>query len=222
MQCNSFYVYSHYKPDGSMFYIGKGKDNRMCDYKGRNPHWQNIVKKHGKFNVCVQAHSLDEEFAYLIEKELIDISLRRNINLANKTLGGEGASGLSLLLSHETNRINKTGWYNPEVQRKGRESQKEKKLARFNSAFQAKMGRIGGAKTRELKIGIHADGVAAIGGKKTFDLKIGVFAAENLGKGARITSKQKWKCADCSMVVAPGPLGKHQKASGHVGKTKVN
>lgn len=86
-----FYVYAHFKStDGSCFYVGKGHGRRAWDKKGRNPHWNHIVAKHGYTVEIVQSGML-EWWAFEMEIELISFYGRKN--LANLTDGGDGPSG---------------------------------------------------------------------------------------------------------------------------------
>ena len=39
-------TYAHYKPDGTMFYIGKGSISRAYSKAGRNVVWKRTVEKH--------------------------------------------------------------------------------------------------------------------------------------------------------------------------------
>ena len=87
-----FYTYAHVKPDGAIFYIGKGKDRRAWDKNNRNNYWHNIVNKHG-YKAKILANSIDEELALLCEIEAIDAYKRRGFQLCNMTEGGEGFSG---------------------------------------------------------------------------------------------------------------------------------
>jgi group I intron endonuclease len=88
-----YYVYQHKKADSNeVFYVGKGKCARAFNATKRNPYWQNVVNKHG-FNVEFIAKDIDEEFAFLIEKEAIDSYKRKGLSLVNLTDGGEGTSG---------------------------------------------------------------------------------------------------------------------------------
>ena len=46
-EISEFYTYFHTRNDtGKVFYVGKGKGRRAHE-PGRNPHWKNIVAKHG-------------------------------------------------------------------------------------------------------------------------------------------------------------------------------
>ena len=88
-----YYIYQHSKADtNEVFYIGKGKGNRLNTKRGRNQYWHNVVDKHG-FTAKIIANNLDEELAFLCEVEAIDLYRRLGIQLVNATDGGEGASG---------------------------------------------------------------------------------------------------------------------------------
>lgn len=90
-----YYVYQHTKADtNEIFYVGKGKCNRAFISSQRNPYWKNIVSKHG-FNVEFLAKNLDEELAFLVEIETINLYKRLGYKLSNITDGGEGVSGFS-------------------------------------------------------------------------------------------------------------------------------
>lgn len=56
---NDFYVYVHRRAtDESIFYVGRGRKKRAHS-TGHNPHWRNIVKKHGR-TVHIVDENLDE------------------------------------------------------------------------------------------------------------------------------------------------------------------
>lgn len=91
----SFYVYQHRRADDNkIFYVGKGKKDRLNHTKGRSTYWHNVVAKHGFISEKI-ADNLDEELAFLCEMEAIDAYRRRGIKLVNMTDGGEGTSGFS-------------------------------------------------------------------------------------------------------------------------------
>lgn len=86
-----FYVYVHKRPDGSIFYVGKGKDRRAWAKKDRNPHWRNVVDKYGTYDVEIVKQSLTEQESFEYEAELVK---RIGIdNLTNQTLGGISTTG---------------------------------------------------------------------------------------------------------------------------------
>lgn len=87
----SFYAYTHSRPDGSVFYVGKGQGRRAWNFThGRNPHHRSIIKKHGADNIIVTVYPCpSEDAAFELERSLI----AQYPDLANMTEGGEGASG---------------------------------------------------------------------------------------------------------------------------------
>jgi len=88
-----FYTYAHYKPQGGIFYIGKGTYKRAHAMDGRNPHWQNVVNKYGKPNVELLASWNTEEEALDHERLLISCFRDMGVEIVNKSDGGEGTSG---------------------------------------------------------------------------------------------------------------------------------
>jgi hypothetical protein len=89
------YVYSHHNPeDMSIFYIGVGYNDRCYKFKcGRNKHYLNYIKKHGKPIVKFIHTCLAREEACIIESELIlkygRIGYEPHGILVNKSIGGE-------------------------------------------------------------------------------------------------------------------------------------
>lgn len=91
MENASYYVYLHRRlSDNGVFYVGKGRDKRAYEKRGRSQYWGRIVAKHGYTVEIVQDH-LQEWYAFELEKDLIAYYGREN--LCNLTDGGEGASG---------------------------------------------------------------------------------------------------------------------------------
>ena len=86
-----FYVYAHLKPDGEVFYIGKGTNKRAWDKYQRNRHWKIIYQKYG-LKVTIVRRELSEKDAFDLELRLIKYF--RNLGkLVNVTDGGGGVSG---------------------------------------------------------------------------------------------------------------------------------
>lgn len=89
-----YYVYIHRrKTDGKVFYVGIGKEYRAWIKAGRNIKWTNIFKKHGRIVEIVKSGITREEAAS-DEINLIKQYRISGIDLANKTDGGDGCSGL--------------------------------------------------------------------------------------------------------------------------------
>ena len=65
-----YYVYAHTKPDGEIFYIGKGTRRRAWAQRSRNKHWHNVVLKYG-FKPVILADNLKELEAVEEEAKLI-------------------------------------------------------------------------------------------------------------------------------------------------------
>jgi hypothetical protein len=104
---NIYYVYGLHYPDGKIFYVGKGKGNRMYDHatdsrsnKCRNKHLQGTIRKIEKAREKVVykkiAVNLAEAEAHRMEIELIAFYGKRvdaSGILVNLSDGGEGTSG---------------------------------------------------------------------------------------------------------------------------------
>jgi hypothetical protein len=86
------YTYAHYKPQGGIFYIGKGQGHRAFQFTGRNPYWNNVVNKYGKPHVEILAYWDTEAEAYSHEALLIECFKDMNTELANIGLGGIGGT----------------------------------------------------------------------------------------------------------------------------------
>jgi len=91
-----FYAYVHARPDGSIFYVGKGSGNRAKKLTRRtNAHHKNILAKHGRKNILVGVMECsDEATAFELERGLIACLKRMDVSLVNRTEGGEGCVGL--------------------------------------------------------------------------------------------------------------------------------
>ena len=102
-QDKQFYTYLHCKPNGDIFYVGKGCGNRAYKFTKRNSYHQNIVSKYGKENILVYVFTCEsEEIAFADEKQQILWLKKDGYELANFTDGGEGCSGATWKLSEDT------------------------------------------------------------------------------------------------------------------------
>jgi hypothetical protein len=110
-----FYTYFHTRNDsGAVFYVGKGKGNRAHSISRPNPHWNNIVKKHGH-TVHIAAHWPTEKEAFEHEKFLILCFRDIGSTLVNRTDGGDGPSGfVPSAETIEKLRVSHTGYKHTE------------------------------------------------------------------------------------------------------------
>ena len=90
-----FYTYAHYKPQGGLFYIGKGSQDRAYIMYGRNPRWNNVVNKYGKPHVEILADWETEKEALDHEALLIECFRDMGFEIANIANGGQGTAGFS-------------------------------------------------------------------------------------------------------------------------------
>ena len=85
-----YYTYAFLREDGTPYYIGKGKGNRLYDKKGRPcnlPPKERIIKL---------KQNLTEEEAFKHEIYMISVFGRKDLRtgiLHNKSDGGEGSKG---------------------------------------------------------------------------------------------------------------------------------
>ena len=144
---NNFYTYSHSKPDGSIFYIGKGVGDRAFSKDNRNIHWKRTVNKYG-YQVTILADWKTEEEAFEHEKFLISCFKDMGVKLVNLTPGGEGSAGYKWTKEQLANRRSIKGENNPmfgkshseETKRKIAEKAKGRKIseeakAKISKAF---------------------------------------------------------------------------------------
>ena len=91
----TYRVYIHTKKDtNEPFYIGRAVSKyRPLSDKSRNPHWRNVVAKHG-FNTRVIVGPFTREYASKLEQRLIKLYSRK-YRLTNMTKGGDGCLGFS-------------------------------------------------------------------------------------------------------------------------------
>jgi len=90
-----YFVYTHSKPNGDIFYVGKADHNRVKHVNRKsNPRHCNIVNKHGKENIVIKSMLCrSEQHAFDLEVKLIKALRDGGADLCNVTDGGSGASG---------------------------------------------------------------------------------------------------------------------------------
>lgn len=91
----TFYVYLYKRPDGSVFYVGKGTKRRAMSVSPsrRNLKFLNILNKYGTQNVTVELIPCEsEQAAFELEVRTIREQREAGADLANFTDGGEGCA----------------------------------------------------------------------------------------------------------------------------------
>jgi hypothetical protein len=96
-----FYVYEHWRLDrDECFYVGKGKGIRAYKMRDRNAHHRAIMAKLSRegsgMEVRMVATGLTEDEAFALEVERIAFWREAGADLANRTDGGDGVSGLKM------------------------------------------------------------------------------------------------------------------------------
>lgn len=86
------YTYAHYKPDGSVFYIGKGRGGRAFRTGSRNQYWNRTVAKHGSFTAQILCYWKTNKEALEHESFLISCFRDIGVKLVNLTTGGDGGN----------------------------------------------------------------------------------------------------------------------------------
>lgn len=120
----TFLTYAHYKPDGSMFYIGKGSFRRAHSSFGRNVVWNRTVEKYGGFSVEILARWKTEEEAFDHEIFLIDAVKNMGISLVNIADGGGGSTGFRHTEEHKKSLSSRMKTTNPMFDKKIRQKHK--------------------------------------------------------------------------------------------------
>lgn len=89
-----FCVYTHHRPDGSVFYVGKGIPQRPYRKTMRNAVWIQEVAKLGTYDVKIVWSGLPEMAAFEKERQVISELLAQGEVLVNQTLGGDGCKSM--------------------------------------------------------------------------------------------------------------------------------
>lgn len=197
-----FYTYAHYKPEGGLFYIGKGNGRRAYDMNMRNKYWKNIVAKYGSPIVEILANWKTEEEALRHEKLLISSFKDMGFKLANLTDGGEGVSGYKHNEFALQKMRGRTGILSPMF---GKPKSAEVKLKISQS-------KIGIKKSEEFKkkISISLKGrVFSVEHLKNISnsLKGKLFTQEHKDK-IKANSKKQVQCPHCNLIGARIAMGR--------------
>lgn len=197
-----FYTYAHYKPDGSIFYIGKGKGKRAYDSIRRSVYWKRVVEKYGNPNIEILAYWKTDIEALSHEKLLISCFKDMGHKLVNLTNGGEGVSGYKHTEQALEKMRGRTGEKSP-MFGKPKSNSIKLMISKANS---------GKVRTEEHKQKISNRFKGRVFSKETLakiseSLKGRVFTQEHKDK-IRITSQKLVKCHYCDKIGARIAMGR--------------
>jgi hypothetical protein len=90
------FAYVHCKPDGSVFYVGKGAYRRAKNLRERNEYHKRVVAKYGKENILIGMLECSSDAISLeLERGIIKCLKRSGVRLTNCTDGGEKGTVLT-------------------------------------------------------------------------------------------------------------------------------
>ena len=138
-QTEAYFTYAHArKSDNKIFYIGKGKQDRIFCKSTRNNYWNNTVAKHGFLPIKLAKWKIEQE-AFAHEKFLIWCFKDMGIELVNMTDGGEGLSNPSKETRKKMSANN--AMKRPEIAKKSAELRAGKKLPPVGQEAREKMSK---------------------------------------------------------------------------------
>jgi len=98
-----YYVYTHSVPDGGVFYVGKGVDQRAYSSNDRTIKWRDVVASNDGITIKIVKRFETEEEAFAYEEELIKQYKDKGADLVNYTSGGRGMK--DYCVSEETRKL---------------------------------------------------------------------------------------------------------------------
>jgi hypothetical protein len=144
-----YYTYTYLRENGTPYYIGKGKGNRMYN-RGK----KDIKPPKDKSRILILKQNLTEEEAFKHEIYMIDVFGRKDLRtgiLRNKTNGGEGLSVIgeeTRIKLSEANRGRNNPMYGKSPSKETRKKQSEANKGRtFSDETRKKLSEVRKGKT---------------------------------------------------------------------------
>lgn len=214
-----------------VFYVGCGGAYRPRNFtKGcRSKEWNDIVVKTGKPIVEICAQWGTQEEAWEHEIFLISYFKESGHPLVNKSNGG--ASNKGFKFSEESRAKQSLARIGKKPSKETREKLSKARLGKKQSVEIR-------AKLSKSKIGERNPFFGRTHSQQTKEkMKESLSGAKNPRFGSIISDEtrlkqsvarkllhqkaNKYKCSECGLISIIGPLGRHQKASGHIGKIEI-
>jgi hypothetical protein len=105
-----FYIYTHARPDGSVFYVGKGIGRRARDFRARSDQHKAITGELGLKNIVVRAYPVPDERHALTAERVLILALRKaGARLVNADNGGGGFSGGRVKTPEHRKKLSQAG-----------------------------------------------------------------------------------------------------------------
>lgn len=122
-----YYAYIHARPDGRIFYVGKGCHRRayVLTTSKRNEYHARVCNKYGRENIQINTiYCSTEANAYSLEAGLIKCLTRMGVALVNQVAGGRGGVSPSVEVRKKHSDNTKRMMQQPAIADKIKKAQK--------------------------------------------------------------------------------------------------
>ena len=192
-----YYVYAYLREDGTPYYIGKGKNDRVFAK-------HDVKLPKNRYNIIFIEKNLTEIGALAIERKLIKWYGRQDLKtgiLRNKTDGGDGTSGMTPWNKGKTGIFTKDLLYKFGSGNRGKKfsDAHRKKISESNKGKKTNLGKKHSEETKKKMSNTHKGKPSPLKGTKFTDEH-----KENLSKSTKGKPKDKIVCPHCNKIGGTG------------------